>query len=118
MALVPGLCDVRVHFDFALAQLRDDDHGKLDRVARCLRADRSLHVTIEGNADERGTSEYNMALGEQRARAIERYLSLHGVSTERLRTVSYGEERPLCTEQTEACFQQNRRAHVSPTDKR
>jgi peptidoglycan-associated lipoprotein len=68
-------------------------------------------VLIEGHADERGTNEYNIVLGEHRARSTLDYLMAHGVSADRITTLSYGEERPFCTERTEACWTQNRRAH-------
>jgi peptidoglycan-associated lipoprotein len=68
-------------------------------------------VLIEGHCDERGTNEYNLALGERRARAARDYLTSAGVPESRITIVSYGEERPLCTERTEVCWAQNRRAH-------
>ena len=68
-------------------------------------------ATIEGHCDERGTNEYNLALGERRANAAQSYLVSLGVGQARLRTLSYGEERPVCTESTEGCWQRNRRAH-------
>jgi peptidoglycan-associated lipoprotein len=68
-------------------------------------------VLIEGHCDERGTDEYNLALGERRARSAMNYLTSRGVAKERMSVVSYGEERPLCKEKTEACWAQNRRAH-------
>lgn len=101
---------VRVHFDFDAWILRSEDKPKLIRVARCLRADQKLHVTIEGNADERGTEEYNLQLGARRATQVERYLEALGVSDAQLKTISYGFEKPLCTEHNEPCWAQNRRA--------
>lgn len=86
----------------------------MQRMARCLKADHALHVTIEGNADERGTQEYNLALGDQRANAVARYLELLGVSAAQLRTVSFGKEQPLCMEHEEGCWAQNRRAAIKP----
>ena len=103
---------LRVHFDFDAWTLRDEDRPRLERVARCLRADQKLHVTVEGNADERGTEEYNLQLGSKRASQVERYLQAFGVSEEQLKVISYGFERPLCTEHDEACWAQNRRASV------
>ena len=78
----------------------------------CSRAQRQFMVTIEGHADERGTNEYNLALGERRANAVSDYLGSLGVAGDRLRTISYGEERPVCTESDESCWSQNRRAHM------
>ena len=72
----------------------------------------STKVTVEGHCDERGTVEYNLALGAKRARAAKDYLVALGVSGDRLTTISYGEELPLCHENNESCWQQNRRAHV------
>ncbi|MEO8432157.1 MAG: OmpA family protein, partial [Acidobacteriota bacterium] len=66
---------------------------------------------IEGHCDDRGTTEYNLALGDRRANAAREYLTSLGVDGSRIRTVSYGKERPFCTDETEACWQQNRRAH-------
>ena len=100
----------RVHFDFDSADLRQDDRSTLERMARCVKADHGMHVTIEGNADERGTEEYNLALGDRRATAVQRYLELLGASDRQLKTVSYGKERPLCSEHDEDCWAKNRRA--------
>jgi peptidoglycan-associated lipoprotein len=73
-----------------------------------------LHVLIEGNADERGTEEWNIALGDKRATAVAEYLQRLGVSQPQLKTVSYGKERPLCEEHNEECWSKNRRAAVRP----
>jgi peptidoglycan-associated lipoprotein len=105
---------VRVHFDFDSALLRDDDRGVLERSAHCLASNHALRVVIAGNADERGTEEYNLALGDRRAGAVARYLESLGVAPAQLRTVSYGKERPLCSEHDEACWSKNRRAALDP----
>jgi peptidoglycan-associated lipoprotein len=105
---------VRVHFDLNDANLHETAGPKLERVARCLKADHDLHVMIEGNADERGTEEWNIALGDQRATAVAQYLERLGVSPPQLKTVSYGKERPLCEEHNEECWSKNRRAAVKP----
>lgn len=102
----------RVHFDFDQAILRPGELPLLQRAARCVKADQSVHFIVAGNADERGTVEYNLALGDRRASAVERYLVGLGVSGAQLKTVSYGKERPLCTEHDEACWAVNRRAAV------
>ena len=102
----------RVHFDFDQALLKQVELPLLQRAARCVKADQSVHFVIAGNADERGTVEYNLALGDRRAAAVQRYLVGLGVSASQLRTVSYGKERPLCSEHDEACWAKNRRAAV------
>jgi peptidoglycan-associated lipoprotein len=107
---------IRVHFEFNAADLAEGDKASLDRSARCLKADHDLHVTIEGNADERGTEEYNLALGDKRATAVSSYLQSLGASDSQLKTVSYGKENPLCSEHDEACWAKNRRAAVKPAE--
>lgn len=107
---------IRVHFDLDGAELHADDRTNLDRMARCLRADHALRVTIEGNADERGTEEYNLTLGQRRALAVDKYLLTAGVSDAQLKTISYGKENPICREHDEACWEKNRRAAVKPTE--
>lgn len=102
--------DVRVHFDFDSTELRPAERPHLLRLAQCVRSLADSHVTIEGHADERGTQEYNLALGDRRATAIARYLRDLGVSESQLRTVSFGKEQPLCREDDEACHERNRRA--------
>jgi peptidoglycan-associated lipoprotein len=74
-------------------------------------------VLIEGHCDQRGTNEYNLALGERRAKSTMNYLVAQGVQASRITIISYGKERPLCTEKTEACYAQNRRAHFLLTAK-
>ena len=104
----------RVQFDLNDATLHPTAGPKLQRMARCLKADHDLHVLIEGNADERGTEEWNIALGDKRATAVAEYLQRLGVSQPQLKTVSYGKERPLCEEHNEECWSKNRRAAVRP----
>jgi peptidoglycan-associated lipoprotein len=104
--------NVRVHFPFNSDEMDPADKPALDRSARCLKADHALHVTIEGNADERGTEEYNMALGDRRARNVMRYLESLGSSQAQLATVSFGKENPECQEHDEACWARNRRASL------
>ena len=105
---------VRVHFDFGDAALKATEYPAMARMARCLKADHAMKLDIAGNADERGTEEYNLALGDKRARAVAHYLENLGASEGQLNTVSYGKERPLCTEHNEDCWQQNRRAKLAP----
>ena len=100
-----------VYFDYDESTLSEDTRQKLARNADLIKSSQFL-VTIEGHADARGTNEYNLALGERRANAVRNYLSSLGVSGDRLRTLSYGEERGVCTEDSESCYSQNRRAHM------
>jgi peptidoglycan-associated lipoprotein len=99
-----------IHFDFDKSDIRPGDAAILDANARWLAANPKHVVMIEGHCDERGTNEYNLALGERRARATMSYLVARGVQASRLTTISYGEERPLCTEKNERCWSRNRRA--------
>lgn len=99
-----------VYFDFDQADLRNDTRERLAANARFLAERKELVVAIEGHADERGTGEYNLALGDRRANATQSYLNSLGVESDRLRAVSYGEERPECTESGEGCWWKNRRA--------
>ncbi|HVO12000.1 MAG TPA: peptidoglycan-associated lipoprotein Pal [Vicinamibacteria bacterium] len=105
------LADIR--FDLDSATLSEAARATLEKHALWLQSHREARVTVEGHCDERGTVEYNLALGEQRARAARDYLVSLGVSAERLKTVSYGKERPLDPGQTEAAFAKNRRAHFA-----
>ena len=98
-------------FDFDASTLRDDARAALDADAKLLRANANLKVVIEGHCDERGTVEYNQALGEQRANAARDYLVAQGIDTGRMHVISYGKERPFASGHDEASWQQNRRAH-------
>jgi peptidoglycan-associated lipoprotein len=98
------------YFDYDKADLRDDARSALAGNADWLKKFPSVQVLIEGHCDERGTSAYNLALGDRRANAARDYLASLGVDATRIKTVSYGKERPGCTESTEACWQKNRRA--------
>jgi len=102
-----------VFFDYDSDQLREDARATLDRNARLLRDNASLNATIEGHCDERGTAEYNQALGERRAQAARDYLVQAGISASRLNLISYGKERPFATGSDESAYAQNRRAHFS-----
>jgi peptidoglycan-associated lipoprotein len=99
-----------IHFDFDKAEIRADDARTLDANANWLREHPDQLVLIEGHCDERGTPAYNLALGDRRAKSTMNYLASRGVSNGRMSIISYGEERPLCTEKTEACWAKNRRA--------
>lgn len=98
------------YFDFDRAELRAEARDQLVQNARFLREHPEIVVTVEGHCDERGTAEYNLALGENRASSVTDYLVSLGVDSRRLRNLSYGEERPSCTESREECWWRNRRA--------
>ena len=104
-----------VHFGFNQYNVQDMDKGTLGKQAAWLQRYPSVRVTIEGHCDERGTREYNLALGARRANAVKEYLVSQGVSAARLETVSYGKERPICTESNEDCWAQNRRGVTTIT---
>ena len=99
-----------IHFDFDKYEIRPADRKILDANAQWLKDNANQLVLIEGHCDERGTNEYNLGLGERRARATMNYLVNQGIAANRITLVSYGEERPVCTEKNERCWQQNRRA--------
>ena len=98
-----------IYFDFDKAVIRPGDAKILDASATWLKSNGTQLLLIEGHADERGTNEYNLALGDRRAKAAMNYLVAQGISADRMTIVSYGEERPVCTEHTEACWAKNRR---------
>jgi peptidoglycan-associated lipoprotein len=110
-ALAKGVKDV--YFDFDRYDLRPADLATLQTDADFLSAHGGDKVTIAGHCDERGSEEYNLALGVSRANAVSAKLESLGVASQRLKTVSYGKEKPFCTEHDEACWQQNRRAHLT-----
>ncbi|MGH7393654.1 MAG: peptidoglycan-associated lipoprotein Pal [Candidatus Rokuibacteriota bacterium] len=99
-----------VHFDFDKAVIRPGDAKILDASAKWLTANPGFLLLIEGHCDERGTNEYNLALGDRRAKATMNYLVAQGIMADRITTISYGEERPLCADRNESCWSQNRRA--------
>ncbi len=98
-------------FDYDRYEIRPDARQALDAVASWLNSHKDAQVLIEGHCDERGTNEYNLALGERRAKAARDYLVSRGISHIRISIVTYGEEKPICLEQDEECWQRNRRAH-------
>jgi peptidoglycan-associated lipoprotein len=100
-----------IHFDFDKYDIRPGDAKTLDGNAGWLKSNPNHLLLIEGHCDERGTNEYNLALGERRAKSTMNYLVSQGVQASRITIISYGEERPLCTEHTEECWAKNRRAH-------
>jgi len=106
---IPELKDI--HFDFDKYDVRPGDAKILDANAQWLKSNPDQLVLIEGHCDERGTNEYNLALGERRAKSTMNYLVSQGVQSGRITIISYGEERPLCTEHNEGCWTKNRRSH-------
>lgn len=100
-----------VYFAFDKSDLDASSQAVLDAYAEWLNSN-SVKVTIEGNCDERGSREYNLALGQRRADSVRNYLVNRGVSANRIDTVSFGEEKPVCTGSGEACWAQNRRADI------
>ncbi|MBI1734065.1 MAG: peptidoglycan-associated lipoprotein Pal [Candidatus Rokubacteria bacterium] len=105
----PNLRDV--FFDFDKYDIRPEDAKTLDSNAQWLKSNPNQLVLIEGHCDERGTNEYNLALGERRAKAAMNYLVSQGVQASRITIISYGEERPTCSDKNESCWAKNRRAH-------
>jgi len=100
-----------IYYEFDKSTLTPMAQDTLMRHAAWLRANSDVTVTIEGHADERGTNEYNLALGDRRADSAKAYLVDLGIRASRLTTISYGEERPLCTQRNEECWAKNRRGH-------
>jgi peptidoglycan-associated lipoprotein len=98
-------------FDFNKADIRPDARTALSQTASYLRSYPTERVTVEGHCDERGSTEYNLALGDRRASAVKQYLVSLGISADRINTVSFGKEKPFCMQSTEDCYQQNRRGH-------
>ncbi|MGH9685386.1 MAG: peptidoglycan-associated lipoprotein Pal [Candidatus Acidiferrales bacterium] len=98
-------------FDFNKSDIRGDAREALTKDAEFLRSYPQVKVTLEGHCDERGSTEYNIGLGERRAQAAKNYLISLGIPASRMDTVSWGKERPFCTEHNESCWSQNRRAH-------
>jgi len=99
-------------FDFNKSDIRQDAQEALTKDAEFLRSYPDIRITIEGHCDERGSTEYNIGLGQRRAQAAKNYLVSLGIAASRIDTVSWGKEHPFCTEHTEECWQQNRRAHL------
>jgi peptidoglycan-associated lipoprotein len=100
----------RVYFDFDKSDIKSEYHKTMDDNAAWLKSNHDVNVTVEGHCDERGTEEYNMALGHRRANSAKSYLTSMGVDAGRMKTVSYGEERPLESCHNESCWWKNRRA--------
>jgi peptidoglycan-associated lipoprotein len=106
-----------VFFNLDESSIREDSRGPLQKNADWMKRWTSTRVTVEGHCDERGTAEYNLALGERRANAVKQYLISLGVPADRVAVVSKGKESPFCSESNESCWQQNRRGHFLITAK-
>ena len=100
-----------VYFDYDKSDVRADQQSSISADVAFLNQHAAINFTVEGHCDERGSTEYNLALGDQRASAVKNALTSAGVSAARIKTISYGKEKPFCTESNEACWQQNRRGH-------
>jgi peptidoglycan-associated lipoprotein len=100
-----------VYYDLDKSDLRTDGRGALTKDAEFLRSYPQVRVSIEGHCDERGSTEYNLGLGQRRAEAAKNYLISLGTSADRMETISWGKERPFCSEHNDGCWQQNRRGH-------
>jgi peptidoglycan-associated lipoprotein len=101
-----------IYFDFDRSFVRDDGKPVMKANAEWLKANPKVKIRIEGNCDERGTIEYNQALGQRRAAATKKYLTDLGISANRINLISFGKEKPICRESTEECWQKNRRADL------
>jgi len=101
-----------VYFDYDKADVRGDQQASIQADAQFLEQHTNVNITIEGHCDERGSTEYNLALGDQRASAVKNALTTLGVNASRIKTISFGKEKPFCSESNEACWQQNRRGHL------
>ncbi len=116
----PGYADssslVDINFDFDRSEIRDDQKEALTRNAEWIQNNGDTRIQIEGHCDERGTEEYNLALGERRANTVRDYLISYGIDPARLYTISYGEELPINPEHTEDAWAQNRRSHFLVTN--
>ncbi|HXT27261.1 MAG TPA: peptidoglycan-associated lipoprotein Pal [Candidatus Eisenbacteria bacterium] len=99
------------YFDLDKADIRSDARAAMAKTADFLRNYPQVKVVVEGHCDERGSTEYNLALGDRRAAAVKQYLVSLGIGADRMSTVSYGKEKPFCTESNEDCWQRNRRGH-------
>ena len=106
------LAQHRVHFAFDSSAIDDEARAIIEAHAAYLVANPHIKLMLQGNCDERGTREYNLALGERRAQAVDKMMKVLGVAGNRVKTVSYGEEKPLCQEHNESCWRQNRRVDI------
>ncbi|HXE61400.1 MAG TPA: peptidoglycan-associated lipoprotein Pal [Gemmatimonadaceae bacterium] len=109
LAQARSTIEERIHFDFDKSDILADDKSILDAKLPILRANPNMRIRIEGNCDDRGSEEYNLALGQRRAAAAKRYLTDFGIDAGRIDIISYGHEKPMCTQDSEDCWSQNRR---------
>jgi len=100
-----------IYFDYDEYQIQPNARPVLEEVSSWLLKNSSVKISVEGNCDERGTNEYNLALGDKRAKSVRDYLTALGIAPSRIQTISYGEEKPVCTENAEQCWAKNRRVH-------
>jgi peptidoglycan-associated lipoprotein len=100
-----------IYFDYDKYDIRASEQRSLQTDAQFLQQHPNIHITVEGHSDERGSTEYNLALGTSRAEAVKNALIQAGVAGDRIKTISYGKEKPFCNESNESCWQQNRRGH-------
>ena len=100
-----------IYFDYDKSDVRASEQASIQADAAFLQQHPNISFTIEGHCDERGSTEYNLALGDNRASAVKNALVSAGIAADRIKTVSYGKEKPFCTESNESCWQQNRRGH-------
>jgi peptidoglycan-associated lipoprotein len=100
-----------IYFDYDKSDIRATDQASIQADVAFLQQHPNISFTIEGHCDERGSTEYNLALGDNRASAVKNALTGAGIGADRIKTVSYGKEKPFCTESNESCWQQNRRGH-------
>jgi peptidoglycan-associated lipoprotein len=100
-----------IYFEYDKSDIRGDQQASLQADAQFLSQHSNVNFIIEGHCDERGSTEYNLALGDQRASSVKSALTALGISASRIKTISYGKEKPFCSESNEACWQQNRRGH-------
>lgn len=102
-----------IYFHYDKYDIQDSEKAALDKVSDYLIENSGAKLMVEGHCDDRGTNEYNLALGDRRAKSVQDYLKSTGVSSRRIETISYGEEKPACFDETEGCWTRNRRAHFA-----
>jgi peptidoglycan-associated lipoprotein len=100
-----------IYFDYDKSDIRGDQQASVQSDMLFLNQHPNIGFTVEGHCDDRGSTEYNLALGDQRASAVKNALTTAGINASRIKTISYGKEKPFCLEENEACWQQNRRGH-------
>lgn len=100
-----------IYFEYDAYDIRDEAKPVLQGIAAWLLKNGKTKISVEGHCDERGTNEYNLALGDRRAKSVRDYLVALGIASDRIQMISYGEEKPLCADLTDSCFAKNRRAH-------